>query len=249
MARLPALVDAIAAHDGRGRATIVHIARKVRDAGLIQSTTRGAGAAEMTCRDAAILLTAVNGHINPQGSVDGAQAFAQLRPATPDLIWKTQREDLSEKLKWLREPLSFLDTLERLIEHAHDLARWEADYLANPGDGSAQSEAEFSMKRAVSRFDGVPGGFRPGLSRPVRVIFYLPGIAAEVHIGWVWEDLSATNAFHEYYVPPPLGAGKQASPVLDTLFPIEVGTPMLVALHDAVRARPRTRGPALRRTT
>lgn len=244
MARLPALIDAIAAHDGRGRPTIFHIARRVRDAGLIASKTRGAGAAAMTYRDAAILLMAVNGDINPLGSVAAAKALADLRPATPDQTWFMQREDLPEHFGWLREPLGFAETLERLIEHAPELAAWEAEYLHARGDlGEGQTDAEFSIKRSISRLADVPGGFRPGLSRPVRVIFYVPGHAAEVHLGWVWEDIVESDAFHEYYVPASSTDGPMA-PLHDTLIPIEVGAPMLLALHDAVNARPRTRGPA-----
>ena len=54
MARLPALIEAIARHDRRGQATIAHIARQVRDEGLIRSSKRGVGAAIMTVKDAAI---------------------------------------------------------------------------------------------------------------------------------------------------------------------------------------------------
>lgn len=249
MARLPALIDAIAEHDGRGRPTVFHIARRVRDAGLIASKTRGAGAAVMTYRDAAVLLMAVNGDINPLGSVAAANALSELRPATPDQTWFMQREDLPEHFDWLREPLGFAETLERLIEHAPELASWEAEYLHVRGDlEGGRTDAEFSIKRSISRLADVPGGFRPGLSRPVRVIFYVPGHAAEVHLGWVWEDIVESDAFHEYYVPAP-STDRQKGALYDTLIPIEVGTPTLLALHNAVNARPRTRGPASRRGT
>ncbi|MFN3668137.1 MAG: hypothetical protein ACK4VY_02420 [Brevundimonas sp.] len=244
MARLPALIDAIAEHDGRGRPTIFHIARRVRDAGLIASKTRGAGAAAMTYRDAAILLMAVNGDINPLGSVAAAQALTELQPAPPDKMWFMQREDLPDHFDWLREPLGFAETLERLIEHAPDVAAWEAAYF-DPGSDleTGQTETEFSIRRSINRLAGVGGGLRPSLSRPVRVVFYVPGHAAEVHLGWVWDDLVESDAFHEYYVPPPT-ADLKRFPHYDTLIPIEVGTPMLLALHNAVNARPPTRGPA-----
>lgn len=56
MAKLPALVDALAAADYRSRATIDQIARVVREAGYIPTTKRGSGAADMTVREAANLL-------------------------------------------------------------------------------------------------------------------------------------------------------------------------------------------------
>ena len=52
MAKLPALVDALAAADYRSRATIDQIARVVREAGYIPTTKRGSGAADGLFRKA-----------------------------------------------------------------------------------------------------------------------------------------------------------------------------------------------------
>ncbi|MBY6262236.1 hypothetical protein EI613_09955 [Azospirillum sp. 412522] len=61
MARLPALVTALAKFDGRDRAALEHVARAIREAGYIPTTKRGVGAANMTAREAVNLLLAVNG--------------------------------------------------------------------------------------------------------------------------------------------------------------------------------------------
>jgi hypothetical protein len=51
MARLPTLVDALTAADGRrDRATIANIARAIREAGLLPPSARGRGATPMTWR-------------------------------------------------------------------------------------------------------------------------------------------------------------------------------------------------------
>jgi hypothetical protein len=61
MARFPALVDTLAMVDGRERGVLDHMGREVREAGLIQTTKRGRGSAEMTSLDAAHLILGVYG--------------------------------------------------------------------------------------------------------------------------------------------------------------------------------------------
>lgn len=75
MARLPALIDALAAVDGRPRVTIDNVGRAIREAGLIQTTKRGLGAAEMTARDAAYLLIGLYGSDHKAGSVAAAKSL------------------------------------------------------------------------------------------------------------------------------------------------------------------------------
>lgn len=246
MARLPALVEALAEVDLRSHATLNHIARLVRDAGEITSTKRGAGGAKMEYRDAATLLMAACGDINPLGAVAAAKRMQALEPIPADAVRAMQREDLPAHFDWLREPTSFAATLTRLIEHAPQLVTWEAAYQAGgaEGVGGGASEAEFSVTRAISRF--AQGGFQPGLSKPVRVIFYAPGIAAEIHLGWVWDDLTEADAFHEYYAAPQAAGQVEGphEPAPDVMFPVEIGVRTLLALHHAVNQKPRTRGPA-----
>lgn len=81
MARLPALVDVIASVDDRPRGAIDFVARAVREAGFIQTTKRGRGAAEMTAADAAALLLGCYGSREPTQAVDTLQGFAELRRA------------------------------------------------------------------------------------------------------------------------------------------------------------------------
>lgn len=249
MARLPALIDAIVETDPRGRPTITHIARLVRDAALIDSTTRGAGAAKMTYRDAATLLMAVCGEINPLRSVSAANRLRTLVPAPADEMRLAQAEDLPKHFEWLREPVGFAVALERMIERAPQLAKWEEAYLAQGRDSASATDEGFSLERSIARFAQSAGGFKPGISRPVRVVFYVPGIAAEIHVGMVWSDVSENDAFHEYFVPPAGANGSLGGldAVYDAMIPIEVGTATLLALHHAVNAKSRTRGPSAKK--
>ena len=65
MAKLPALVSAIAEVDGRERKAIDHVARVIREAGYIPTAGRGGAAANMSPREAANLLIALNGADTP----------------------------------------------------------------------------------------------------------------------------------------------------------------------------------------
>ncbi|SCW34305.1 hypothetical protein [Ancylobacter rudongensis] len=56
MAKLPALVDALAKHDPRGLSTVKNYARIVREAGLLPTTKRGNGASDMGEGEVAKLL-------------------------------------------------------------------------------------------------------------------------------------------------------------------------------------------------
>jgi hypothetical protein len=236
MARLPGLIRALALHDRRGEKTIAHIARQVRDAGLISSTKRGVGASSMTFADAATLLLAVCGDSSPQGAVVAVGNLRSLEPRPWDTVDALKREDLPERLEFLRGKMSFSETVERLIAHAPAIASWQSEYVSGEEpQESAASEAEYSMQRMVGKLAGF-GPASAGYARLVRVVCYVPGVAAEVHLGRPWRQLEEDDAFHEYYAAPD-GWNVSASgedDASDCLITIEVGLPILLALHNAV---------------
>lgn len=82
MAKLPALVSALAEADGRERPTIDHIARVIREAGYIPTGKRGVGAAEMDIRSAANLLIASAVSEVPKDSPTEIDRFRSLRKHT-----------------------------------------------------------------------------------------------------------------------------------------------------------------------
>lgn len=79
MAKLPALVTEVARIDGRARETVDHIARVIRERGYITTGKRGGGAAEMTAREAANLLIALNGADSPKEGPAAIDRFRSLR--------------------------------------------------------------------------------------------------------------------------------------------------------------------------
>lgn len=236
MARLPALVDAIAAHDPRERPTLAHIARQVRNAGLIESTKRGAGAARMTFRDAATLVIGAYGDTNPAGAVGAVERMRAFTPEAPDMLAANKAEDLPEHLIWLRDAGGFADTLEKMIERAPELQSWAKQYVDFWSGASGLTEADYSMRRAANRLRLPAIGFTPAFARAVRVVFHQPALAAEIHLGWVWRELEEDDAFHQYYAHPDVWtADRPAGDVReDNLITMEVGLPSLLALHYAV---------------
>lgn len=152
MARLPALISDIAAHDLRDRSTIQLIARLVREAGWIQTTKRGRGAAEMTAQDAAALLMAVCVTDNPSQAAHLTETFLtipqvgrppSLHDAPPMIRAMTQADHLGEAvvalLDGVGEPENAADgavkeaTLRLLVNRRE--ARWHIAWAPHHGEG------------------------------------------------------------------------------------------------------------------
>ena len=223
MAGIPALVEALAPLDPRGRATIAQFSREVRNAGLIKSEKRGRGGATVTFKDAATLLLAVCGSPQPSGAAEAVQRLWSLRLTADDRIDRLKRADLPERLAFLGDRLLFGETVERLIENAPVLEAWAEEYLANwfP-DEPQQSAAAFSMNRMAVRNGG------RGAAQPVRIVCYFPAPFAEIHLGFPWAALDEDDAYHGYFGRPAevSGAGVTMS--------IEAHVEALVSLHRAV---------------
>lgn len=81
MAYLPALVDMLAERDGRLRGSVDHVARALRDAGLIHTAKRGRGAAPMTALDAAALIIGLYGvpDASPDSVADASRLISMKR--------------------------------------------------------------------------------------------------------------------------------------------------------------------------
>ncbi|WP_281805363.1 hypothetical protein [Methylocystis echinoides] len=125
MAKLPALVDAIAEVDGRDRATIDHVARVIREAGYIPTTKRGSGASEMTAREAANLLLALKGADAPKDGPLAIDRFRSLRQEeTPHSGVNYEGfSQLPIAIKNVAEARTFGEALEALIDGAPELSQ------------------------------------------------------------------------------------------------------------------------------
>jgi hypothetical protein len=242
MARLPALVDALALHDARSKATLAHIARQVRDGDLIDSRKRGAGAAVMTFSDAATLLMAAYGSAAPQGAVEAVNNLKVLQPAPWDKIDRDKHADMPEQLSFLRKRMSFADALEALIANAPTLTGWEAEYRRWPERPDREASlADNSMKRMMGKFQSGKVFATLPFARPTRVVCYAPGLAAEIHLGRLWKHVEEDNAFHEFYAPaqawrPRVVGGEEGGDQAGegALTIMEFALPTLLALHRAV---------------
>ena len=92
--------------------TLAHVARMIREQGLMTTTKRGVGAAEMTVRDATNLLIALNGAQVPKDApeaVEHYRSFARTRLSEP-------RPGFPEVMYEAFNASTFGDALEKLIE-------------------------------------------------------------------------------------------------------------------------------------
>ncbi len=232
MARLPALVDAIAENDWRPKSLIQHFGKTVREARLILSDKPGIAAADMTYADAATLLMAVGGSHNPAGAEQAVNNLRALDRRAWEEIDRMKREDMPAELAFLRPDMAFTDVLETMIQKADDLVAWEQDYLAG-WDPDEKGSAELrSMEGMVTKAAQGLNPIVPGYAKAVRVVFYQPGLAAEVHLGRSWKRIDEDDAFHEFYVAPAERFDDRVPK--DNVGTIEVGTSTLLALKKAV---------------
>ena len=115
MATLPILVSAVAAVDGRDRATIEHTARIIREAGFIATGKRGGGAAEMDFAAAANLLIGLNAADAPKDA-----------PAAIAFIRQLKKRRMANETGWpildeVAAAETFGEALERFLSGAAEL--------------------------------------------------------------------------------------------------------------------------------
>ena len=150
LARLPAVVDVLASLDTRPRTTLDNAVRGVREAGLVQTTKRGRGAAEMTPLDAAILLLGVYGTDQAVRAPQAASRFSGLPRMTESLLPKILARVASAKT--LGEAVAAL--IEASRTHAAptlEVASWlELGAPAQP----AKMDGEFAAQLLLHRPHG-----------------------------------------------------------------------------------------------
>lgn len=232
MARLPALVDAIAENDWRPKSLMNHFGKTVRESKLILSEKPGIAASDMTYKDAATLLMAIGGSHSPAGAVQAVDNLKALERRPWREIDRMKREDIPAELEFMRPDTTFSGTLEVMIEKADELAVWEQAYLKGWDPDEPGSAELRSMEGLVAKATQGLAPVIPGYAKVVRVVFYQPGLAAEIHLGRTWKGIDEDDAFHEFYVAP-ADRFKDMGPK-DNVGTIEVGTATLLALKKAV---------------
>jgi hypothetical protein len=169
MARLPALIDTLAARDTRGRPTVEHIARVVREAGFIQTTGRGRGAAEMTESDAASLIIGLNASESPGEAGDRVEIFRKLTPVVPHNM------EAPPELKRVVAASNFGAAMEALILSANEIDNLKA---------SSQESFAQMMADLEDPLSAVTGYSLRDLSFALKVTFAVPEPVAKISIRW-----------------------------------------------------------------
>jgi hypothetical protein len=121
LARLPALSDAVALLFERDPQAVRYIARTLREAGLIATGKRGLGSAEMTSRDAAMMLLGLSESRFGADFVAAASTWANLP------VRKRMRDEATPALvETVLRRRTFIDALQILIDGAGQLPRGRA---------------------------------------------------------------------------------------------------------------------------
>jgi hypothetical protein len=130
VAKLPALIAKLAPFDGRSPETLIHVGRRVREAGFIATTKRGGGAAEMTVTHAANLLIGFNGTDVPK---DAPMAVEYFRPLA-HFFTKQPLQSYAQTIHAAVNAPTFGKALERLIDAVPDLIEHLKDKVRQEDD-------------------------------------------------------------------------------------------------------------------
>jgi len=171
MARLPALIDDLAAHDVRGRSTVEVAARMIREAGLIRTTKRGRGGEDVTWSDAAALLIGICASEVPRDAPDAVRRFSGLVPVTDDD--PVLEAGLPSVLANVMAARTFRDAVAGLIKDAEDLL------------GLARSSASahaLRVRGASPDRRGLP--LTIGFDFSLRLVLFLPQPGALIEARW-----------------------------------------------------------------
>lgn len=136
MAKLPALVSAVSVASDRDRSTIEHIARVIREAGLIPTTKRGPGAAEMGAREAANLLLGVAAADVPRAAPETIASLRGMRRLAHGVVANANERSAPRPRVYetIREAGDFGQALEALIEDAGTISAFGRDMIRSTGE-------------------------------------------------------------------------------------------------------------------
>lgn len=225
MARLPALIKAIANNDDRPATMISHFARVLRNEGLIISNVAGLGAPAMTYKDAAVLLMATLGSSTPAGAAEAVANLGQLT-AWGDNVIRGRSGGLLASVVGS----TFTDALTFMIEHADEIADWEINYRAH-------RDAPRDLTSAAAHEEAALG--KPLSLRPIAISVYSEGYAAEIRLGLLQSH--GEMPFREFYRPGPKSRVLVAAETRENVGIRLTGARTLYALKRAVDEAPPAR--------
>lgn len=216
MARLPALIDTLSTHDARGRPTIEHIARLVREAGFIQTTKRGRGAAEMTEADAAALLIGLNAIEMP---TDAARQVSIFRDLTIQKATPIASGPVPAELEPLVQARTFREALETLITAVPFLEQLRRKSTA----ALLQTLGASLVDLDISANEGFA----------LAVSFYLPGPSARILVRWT-DTRNGSNGFQQQFGPKEMKKQKWSQDRSDRSVVVTFGINTLMDVHKTL---------------
>jgi len=152
MAKLPALISALASCDDRSHKQLDNISRIVREAGFIRTTQRGGGASEMSWKDATNYLIGASGCYANNEAPEIIERFRSLRLKHGHTEWQ------GAAFLLVTEAETFGEALEGLIRFAPSFTRKMIEFVAQDGATKFADDLE----GYVSQF--APLIIQPGVS-------------------------------------------------------------------------------------
>jgi hypothetical protein len=196
MTKLPALVDDLAEHDVRGRPTVELVARMIREAGLIQTTKRGRGAADMTAADAAALLIGLCVSEAPKDAPAAVKTFWDLGSFDdPDMDIRGY-DDYPPLLAPVFEVETFGQAMGVLIASAEEIRAFLDKRTVDPNSFPGRGKQHRDWSEADAGFS-------------LNVFFYLPRPMAEITL--LWESRAPGRRLHRARRVFHQGAGHRAA--------------------------------------
>lgn len=194
MAKLPALVTALAEIDGRERKTIDYVARTIRERDYITTEKRGSGAADMTIREAINLLIALNAADTPKDAplaIDRNRSFVQVFAGDKGRLQEQidRIDAATDPVRHIADARTFGEALERLLESVPALMRSFYDDLRNAFSDEPEERISSSMRPFIQhRLLGPEITFR---GSSAKIEFFRPMTLAGTAFGF---DTNKTRA-------------------------------------------------------
>lgn len=176
MAKLPALVNALTEVDERERPTLDHFARVIREAGLIPTTKRGSGAADMTTREATNMLIAVNTADSPKLAPVAVTHYRSLKGMNYGPVRKP--EGIFGRIN---DASNFGEALEVLIEGAPEIQTSFSEFIDNAYSNYPE-EVRATFKNGTHLANVEVSFSRPYPYAEIRVV--APGMNTPVQYEW-----------------------------------------------------------------
>ena len=231
MAKLPALISALAQVDGRERKAVDHIGRTIRERGYITTGKRGHGAAEMTTAEAVNLIIALNGSDSPKEAPIAIDRFRSLLFQPYASVFDANPETHPQFIKDVMAVHTFGEALEALVDSVPDVAAsfWRYMLEAFP-QADPDEDSSVLMDFIGPHVFGVEVEFR---RYSARIIVFSPSM-----------DGVRRNEFEAFFQQDSdrLMAGFYGNRTSDRRVNVTIGTRTLFAVWQALHPGEKLRG-------